>query len=335
MQAQTFSTFLAKTQRYFSSADHDGLPRVLNDVASACIKISSIVRLGALAGTSGSLASTNTHGETQQVLDLESNRIFLEAGQISGLIAGMASEEMEQPFIENHQQKGRYLLVFDPLDGSSNISLNLSVGSIFSILRCPDGVEVPALQDFLQPGSQQVAAGYALYGTSTMLVITTGQGVNGFTLDDALGEFVLTHPDMAIPHEEKEFAINMSNQRFWELPVQRYIAECLAGVEGVRGKDFNMRWVASMVAEVHRILVCGGIFMYPVDEKTRERGGRLRLLYEANPMAFIIEQAGGLASTGYEPMMDVQPLSLHQRVGVILGSKVEVERVVAYHHQQD
>jgi fructose-1,6-bisphosphatase I len=246
----------------------------------------------------------------------------------------MASEEMDDVYpIPDGYPVGKYLLVFDPLDGSSNIDVNISVGTIFSILRCPDGVTKPTAKDFLQPGTRQVCAGYALYGPATMLVMTTGQGVNGFTLDRNVGEFILTHTNMRVPESTREFAINASNTRFWEPPVKRYIDECLAGKDGPRKENFNMRWVASMVAEVHRILTRGGIFLYPKDTKDPKKEGRLRLMYEANPMSFIIEQAGGVSSTGRERIMDLKPHDLHQRVPVILGSKQEVERVVAYHKE--
>jgi fructose-1,6-bisphosphatase I len=214
------------------------------------------------------------------------------------------------------------------------VDVNISVGTIFSILRCPEGVTEPTAKDFLQPGTKQVCAGYALYGSSTMLVLTSGHGVNGFTLDRDIGEFILTHPQLRIPVDTREFAINTSNQRFWEEPVQRYVEDCLAGKTGPRGKDFNMRWVASMVAEVHRILMRGGIFMYPKDTKDPTKAGKLRIMYEANPMSFIVEQAGGASSTGYERILDIRPDDLHQRVPVILGSRNEVERVVAYHYRK-
>ncbi|HXU94164.1 MAG TPA: class 1 fructose-bisphosphatase, partial [Gallionella sp.] len=229
--------------------------------------------------------------------------------------------------------KGKYLLTFDPLDGSSNIDVNISVGTIFSILRCPEGITNPTADDFMQPGTKQVCAGYALYGPNTMLVITTGNGVNGFTLDRDVGDFFLTHPNMTIPADTLEFAINASNERFWEAPVQRYVKECIAGKTGPRGVNFNMRWVASMVAEVHRILTRGGVFMYPKDTKDPSKAGKLRLMYEANPMSFIVEQAGGMSHTGYERIMDIKPSGLHQRVPVILGSKNEVERIVGYHKE--
>jgi fructose-1,6-bisphosphatase I/sedoheptulose-1,7-bisphosphatase len=248
----------------------------------------------------------------------------------------MASEEMDGPYqIPLQHPRGKYLLVFDPLDGSSNIDVNVSVGSIFSVLRASQDVVESGRDvteaDFLQPGTQQVAAGYALYGPTTMLVLSVGDGVAGFTLDQNLGEFMLTHPDLQVPADTQEFAINASNSRFWEAPIKRYVDECLAGKTGPRGKDFNMRWIASMVAEAHRILTRGGVFMYPRDSKDTSKPGRLRLLYEANPIGFILEQAGGRASTGRQSILGVQPTSLHQRIGLVFGSKNEVERIEQYH----
>jgi fructose-1,6-bisphosphatase I len=245
----------------------------------------------------------------------------------------MASEEIDDIIaIPGQYPKGKYLALFDPLDGSSNIDVNLAVGTIFSILHCREGVE-PVVEDFLRKGVEQVCAGFVLYGPSTMMVLTTGHGVNGFTLDQDIGEFILTHPDIRIPEETSEFAINMSNQRFWEPPVQRYIDECLQGTEGPRGKNFTMRWIASLVAEVYRILTRGGVFLYPLDLREPVKPGRLRLMYEANPMAFIIEQAGGACSTGRERILTMQPTGIHQRVPLVLGSKNEVERIVAYHQE--
>jgi fructose-1,6-bisphosphatase I len=270
-----------------------------------------------------------------QKLDDYANEVMLHTLGTRGQVCMMGSEEDAEPhYIDTGEGNGGYVVIFDPLDGSSNIDANVSVGTIFSVLRCPGGAERPTVRDFLQAGTQQVAAGYALYGPSTMLVLTMGNGVNGFTLDQNIGEFILTHPSMTIPADTGEFAINMSNMRFWEAPVKRYVDECLAGNEGPRGKDFNMRWIASMVAEVHRILTRGGVFMYPMDAKMKEKGlgGKLRLLYEANPMSFIIEQAGGGSITGPHRIMDLQPESLHQRVPVILGSRNEVERIQGYHN---
>ncbi|MEQ1813234.1 MAG: class 1 fructose-bisphosphatase, partial [Candidatus Nitrotoga sp.] len=309
------------------------LTGLLDDIVIACKKIAYNVNKGGLIGVLGSAGSENVQGETQKKLDVITNDIFIEACKWSGHYAALASEEMDDVYpIPAQYPKGKYLVSFDPLDGSSNIDVNISVGTIFSILRCPNGVTNPTAEDFLQSGTKQICAGYALYGPATMMVLTTGNGVNGFTLDSGVGEFFLTHPNMTVPVDTQEFAINASNQRFWEAPVQRYIDECVKGKSpGGREKNFNMRWVASMVAEVHRILVRGGIFMYPFDTKEAGKAGKLRLLYEANPMSFIIEQAGGLASTGRGRIMELKPTGLHQRVPVILGSKNEVERVVGYH----
>jgi fructose-1,6-bisphosphatase I/sedoheptulose-1,7-bisphosphatase/fructose-1,6-bisphosphatase I len=269
-------------------------------------------------------------------LDVIANDIFLRTNEWGGHLAAMVSEELEAVHqIPAQHPRGRYLLAFDPLDGSSNIDVNVTVGSIFSVLRCAEGVSEPAAQDFLQPGIEQVCAGYAIYGPTTMLVLTLGHGVHGFTLDREIGEFILSHPDLRIPAATSEFAINASNERFWEPPVKRYISECLAGKGGSRGKDFNMRWIASFVAEVHRILMRGGLFMYPKDSKDPAKAGRLRLLYEANPMAWLVEQAGGAASTGRERILELRPQGLHQRAPVILGSKEEVERIARYHAEYD
>lgn len=310
----------------------DAQLRLLIEVAARAVKAIAVhVSKGALNDVHGDAESENVQGEVQKKLDVIANDILLQANEWGGHLAAMASEEIEEVHaIPFDYPRGGYLLLFDPLDGSSNIGINVSVGTIFSVLR-HQGEGVPDEDDFLQPGHQQVAAGYALYGPSTMLVITIGHGVHGFTLDREMGSFVYTHPFMNIPLATREFAINASNERFWEPPVQRYIAELRAGREGVRGVDFNMRWVAAMVADVHRILTRGGVFMYPMDEKFRAQGGRLRLLYEANPMAFLVEQAGGAASTGYVRILDIEPQGLHQRVPVILGSSEEVERIVRYH----
>lgn len=312
---------------------NQSLVRLLDDIATACKKIAKSVNRGALTGSMGSLESENIQGEVQKALDVITNDIFIECIQQSGLVGGMVSEEMDAPVIVDGQV-GEFLLLFDPLDGSSNVNVNISVGTIFSVLHNPQQSSAPELEDFLQPGSAQVCAGYALYGTSTMLVFTTGNGVNGFTLDTETDEFILTHPNMQIPPETAEFAINMSNYRFWDAPMQQYIDECLQGEEGQREKDFNMRWVASMVAEIHRILYRGGIFMYPIDSKIKAKGGKLRLMYEANPMSFIVEQAGGGATTGRERILDVKPKAIHQRVPVIMGSKNEVNLVTAYHKRK-
>lgn len=305
--------------------------QLFDDIATACKMISHEIAQGAMQGTLGQAGSENVQGEEQKQLDVIANDIFLAVNAQAGHYPAMASEELEDVYVVDGAAEGKYLLLFDPLDGSSNIDVNVSVGSIFSILRLPEGADPHAAQSFLQAGAQQLAAGYALYGPSTMLVISLGRGVQGFTLDRNTGLFYLTHPDMSIPADTKEFAINASRARFWEAPVKRYVDECLAGKTGPRGRDFNMRWIASMVAEVHRILTRGGLFMYPMDAENQAKGGKLRLMYEANPMSFLVEQAGGAASTGRQRIMDVAPTGLHQRISVILGSKNEVERVVSYH----
>ena len=329
----TITQFIIEEQRHIDSATGD-FTSLLNDIVTACKVISNMVNKGELIGVLGSAETENVQGETQKKLDILTNEVFLKSNEWAGHLCGMASEEMDDIYeIPSQYPRGKYLLTFDPLDGSSNTDVNVSVGTIFSILRCQGDSTSPTDQDFLQAGVEQVAAGYALYGPSTMMVLTTGNGVNGFTLDSDIGEFILTHPNMSIPADTREFAINASNMRHWEAPVQRYVEEALAGTTGPRGEDFNMRWVASMVAEVHRILTRGGIFMYPIDEKMKSKGteGKLRLMYEANPMSFIVEQAGGASSTGRERIMEVEPKALHQRVPVILGSKNEVERLVGYH----
>lgn len=306
---------------------------LIDDISVACKKISALVDKGALIDVLGSASTANIQGEQQKKLDVISNEVMIEATANNGRIAALASEEMEDIYhLDASQQRGHYLLLCDPLDGSSNIDINVSVGTIFSVLRW-SGEGVPEQSDFLRPGVEQVAAGYCLYGPSTMLVLTTGTGVSMFTLDREFGEFVLTREQVSIPEDTREFAINMSYRRHWDAPIRRYIDECLAGREGPREKNFNMRWVASMVAEVHRILTRGGIFMYPCDQRLRDEGkeGKLRLLYEASPMAMIVEQAGGAAITGKERMLEVQPHGLHQRVPVILGSRNEVERLRSYH----
>ncbi|MCG2633720.1 MAG: class 1 fructose-bisphosphatase [Gammaproteobacteria bacterium] len=327
----TITQFIIERQRALPEATGE-LTSVLNDVVIACKGIANAISHGGLAGVLGSAGTDNVQGEGQKKLDVLSNDIFLKANEWAGHVAGLASEEMEDVVpLPNGVSRGKYLLLFDPLDGSSNIDVNVSVGTIFSILRSPEGVDLPRAEHFLQPGTAQVCAGYVIYGPATMLVLTTGDGVHGFTLSPGIGEFLLTHPDMRIPEETTEFAINASNMRFWELPMRRYIDECLAGSDGPRGKNFNMRWVASMVADVHRILCRGGIFTYPLDSREPSKPGKLRLMYEVNPMSFIVEQAGGVSSTGRQRCMEITPEGLHQRVPVVLGSKSEVERVVGYY----
>jgi fructose-1,6-bisphosphatase I len=333
MRRITLSHYLIEEQREKGKINAD-LRLLVEVVARACTSIAIAIGKGGLGGVLGEAGSDNVQGEAQKKLDVLSNDILLEANEWGGHLAGMASEEMELPHaIPNRYPQGEYLLLFDPLDGSSNIDINVSVGTIFSVLRCAEGADPTQSEAFLQPGTQQVAAGYAVYGPTTLLVITVGDGVMCFTLDRELGAFVLTTENMQIPPDTREFAINMSNMRHWQAPVKRYVNELLAGAAGPRGKDFNMRWVASMVADVHRIMTRGGIFLYPLDDKIAAQGGKLRLMYEANPMAFIVEQAGGAASTGHGRIMEVQPSGLHQRLPVILGSKHEVEVAVGYHRE--
>ncbi|PNS08774.1 class 1 fructose-bisphosphatase [Solilutibacter silvestris] len=305
-------------------------------VARACKTIAVAVGKGALGGVLGDAGTGNVQGEAQKKLDVIANDVLLEANAWGGHLAGLASEEMEhsQP-IPDVYPRGNYLLLFDPLDGSSNIDVNVSVGTIFSVLHCPDGVNTPEDQHYLQAGTTQVAAGYCIYGPSTMMVLTVGNGTHAFTLDREHGSFILTQRGMMVPQETQEFAINMSNRRHWDAPMQHYVDDLLAGKDGVRGKDFNMRWIASMVADVHRILTRGGIFIYPWDRKDPSKPGKLRLMYEANPMSFLVEQAGGAATDGRTRIMDIAPSGLHQRVPVFLGSKKEVEEATRYHLKHD
>ncbi len=333
----TLTRYLIEQRRRHPEASGE-LNALILDVALACKALARIVSRGPLAGAMPAGGEINVQGEAQKPLDVLSNEVFVRMNEWNGHLGGMASEEMELPAqIPASYPRGKYLLVFDPLDGSSNIDVNVTVGSIFSILRAPAGVVESGRDvneaDFLQPGATQVAAGYAIYGPATQLVLTVGDGVSIFTLDPDLAEFVLTQPNVRVPDDTQEFAINSSNARFWEPPVKRYVDECLAGKPGPRAKDFNMRWIASMVAEAHRILMRGGVFLYPRDTKNPSVPGRLRLLYEANPISFLMEQAGGRASTGRQSMLEVLPTALHQRIGLVFGSKNEVELIERYHRE--
>jgi len=331
-QPVSLSRYLVEEQR---QRGHIPAPLrlLLEVVASACIGISHAVNKGALGDAMGTASSENVQGEVQKKLDIIANEVLIEANEWGGHLAAMASEEMEGIYaVPNRYPQGDYLLLFDPLDGSSNIDVNVSIGTIFSVLKKADNPTVSE-QDFLQSGANQVAAGYCVYGPQTMLVLTVGDGVVMFTLDREQGSFVLTHEQVQIPQDTQEFAINMSNMRHWAAPVKRYVDECLQGQEGVRGKNFNMRWIASMVADVHRILMRGGIFMYPWDQREPNKPGKLRLMYEANPMSWLVEQAGGAATNGHQRILDIHPTQLHERVSVVLGSKNEVDRVTAYHAQ--
>ena len=333
MNKISLTRYLVEQQR-----DHGHIPAqlrlLLEVVARACKSISQAVNKGALGGVLGSAGSENVQGEVQKKLDIIANEVLIEANEWGGHLAAMASEEMDSIYVvPNRYPQGEYLLLFDPLDGSSNIDVNVSIGTIFSVLVKPEGGDAVEEKDFLQAGNKQVAAGYCVYGPQTTLVLTVGKGVAMFTLDREQGSFVLTQENVQVPPDTKEFAINMSNMRHWDTPVRRYVDECLQGKEGPRGKDFNMRWIASMVADVHRILTRGGIFMYPWDKREPHKPGKLRLMYEANPMSWLVEQAGGAATNAKQRILDMEPGQLHERVSVVLGSKNEVERVTRYHSE--
>jgi fructose-1,6-bisphosphatase I len=331
MKRISLTRYLVEQQRVDGHIPGD-LRLLLEVVARACKRISQAVNKGDLGEVMGTAETENVQGEVQKKLDIIANEVLIEANEWGGHLAAMASEEMDSIYVvPNRYPQGEYLLMFDPLDGSSNIDVNVSIGTIFSVMKKPEGSPGVSEQDFMQPGSQQVAAGYCVYGPQTTLVLTVGDGVAMFTLDREQGSFVLTKENVTIPADTKEFAINMSNMRHWAEPVKRYVDECLAGKEGPRGKDFNMRWVASMVADVHRILTRGGVFLYPWDKREPQKAGKLRLLYEANPMSWLIEQAGGAATNGQQRILDLKPTKLHERVSVILGSKNEVERITGYH----
>ena len=327
--------FLIEEQRRHPNAT-GGFTALVNDVRLACKRISTLIGKGAIVDAPGEVGAMNGQAGTGNKLDMLANDIFVRTNEWGGQLAGMVSEQMEEPYlIPAEYPRGEYLLLFDPLDGTSNVDVNVTVGSIFSVLSCPPGVHQPTEKDFLQPGMRQVCAGYAIYGPSTMLVLTTGRGVHGFTLDREIGEFMLTHPDLRIAESTSEFAIDASNSRHWEGAIRRYVSECQAGAAGPRGRDFNMRWIASMVADAHRILMRGGVFMCPRDRQDLTQAGPLRLLYEANPIGFIVEQAGGRASTGREPILTVEPENIHQRVGFVFGARAEVERIERYHREHN
>ncbi len=327
----TLTQFLIEERRRHPGATGD-LNALITDVSLACKAIARKVALGALGAPIGGTGTVNVQGEEQKPLDVESNELFIRSAEWDGHVAGMVSEEIEEVYtLPPQYPRGKYLLLFDPLDGSSNIDVNVSVGSIFSVLRAATPGQDAKAEDFLQPGTEQVCAGYAIYGPTTMLVLSMGNGTHAFTLEPSLGEWVLSHRGLKVPEKTREFAINASNSRFWEPAVKRYVDECLAGSTGPRGEDFNMRWIASLVAETHRILMRGGVFMYPRDNKDPSKAGRLRLLYEANPISMLIEQAGGRATTGHRRILEVKPVGIHQRIGFIFGSAEEVARIEEYH----
>ena len=330
MQQITLSDMLANEVK--TNGLDEKLARLIETVAACGVEISSEVACGALMGVLGMAGSENVQGEEQKKLDVISNDIFVEAVARTASVSGMVSEEVDHVIrVPDELPVGPYLICFDPLDGSSNIDINVSIGSIFSILPAPKITHDVSDADFLQPGRNILAAGYCIYGPQTQLVLTLGRSLVMFTRDPATGTFRLTREEVKVSESAKEFAINMSNQRFWEPAVQRYVSELLQGAEGPRAKNYNMRWIAAMVAEVHRILQRGGIFMYPRDSRNPDRPGKLRLMYEAAPMAKIMETAGGAATNGLQPILDIVPQGIHERVAVFLGAKEEVTRVTEYH----
>jgi fructose-1,6-bisphosphatase I len=316
-------------QRYLKESKV-GLIALIENIASGCLTVANSVRNGAFEGNLGSANATNIQGETQKTLDVLANDAFERICSNSLCLAAFISEEVENVTWLKEPEAGDYLLYFDPLDGSSNVDVNMSVGSIYAVMQ----VQSNGDKNVLFEGRRQVCAGYALYGPSTMFVLTVGLEVSGFTNQHGTDKFILTHPNMKVPHETSEFAINTSRYSYWDSPVRRYVDECVAGEDGVRKRPFNMRWTASMVAEIHRILTRGGVFLYPADSNNWSAGGKLRLMYEANPMAMLIEQAGGTASTGYVKILDIHPSDHHQRIPVIMGSRAEVERLDNYHQTQ-
>lgn len=319
------SDYLQQQQQKYAVTPH--LPDVITSISQACLHINREIRLGALDNILGSAHTGNIQGEEQKKLDVLSNQIMIDTLSANPAIAGLASEE-EDSFV-TASQNGQFLVLFDPLDGSSNIDVNISIGTIFSVLAKPDGALTT--ESFLQSGRQQLASGYVLYGPQTILVLTLKHGIAMFTLNEH-NQFQLTQENPQIPVSTAEFAINMSNQRHWQPAMQNYIAQLLAGKSGCREKNYNMRWVASMVAEVHRILIRGGIFTYPQDNRNPDKPGKLRLMYEANPMSLLVEQAQGAATNTRQNILDIQPEGLHQRVAVVLGSKEEVDYVTAMHN---
>ena len=321
------------TQYVEQQSRNPQLTSLLLEISEAGRQLTRILQLGALAPETQNLAlSTNIQGEEQKPLDLVGNQVLLDFCTKSKSACAIASEEMDNP-IQIEGSTSPYLLLFDPLDGSSNLEINGLVGTIFSVLKLPHGkTTYSGTEDFLQPGTAQVAAGYLLYGPSTLLVVTLGDGVREFLLDQESGAYLqLNSNSIQIPPEAHEYSINASNRKYWDTPTLQFIQECEAGKTGVLGKDYNMRWIAAFVGDIHRILKRGGSYFYPQDSKDPTKIGKIRLLYEINPMAFIVEQAGGLASSGLERCLEMQPQSLHQRSGIFIGSKNEIERIEKYY----
>ncbi|PIE44863.1 MAG: class 1 fructose-bisphosphatase [Gammaproteobacteria bacterium] len=325
----TLSQYLLEYER--ENPDKIGIKNAIEDISKACIRIMDLVGRGPLIGIHGDAGEVNVQGEDQQKLDILSNQIILDMLAWSGNWAGLASEEMENIYhIPAHYPKGKFLCAFDPLDGSGNIDLNMPIGTIFSILPYKGGQNAPHNADFLRPGREQIAAGYVLYGASTTFVVTLGDGVHSFTFDRSIGEFFRTEKNIRVA-DTKQYSINSSNDRYWLPPVKQYVDECKAGKDGPRGADYNMRWMGCMVADSHRTLAKGGMFMYPEDTKNPDEPCKLRLLYESNPMSFIIEQAGGRSITGTQNTLDIQPTDLHQRVSLMLGCKTEIDYLQSLH----
>ena len=330
MTARTLREYLADPAGNGAPAPRE-LSILIEALSDSCRTISYLVSRGHLADVLGSAGTGNVQGEEQKQLDILANDELMAMAKACGVIAAAASEEEDNSRLMT--QGAPYLLLFDPLDGSSNVEVNVSIGTIFSVLPAPQAGQAGEAA-FLQSGRNQVAAGYCVYGPQTTLVLTLGSGVAAFTMDPPTGQFVQTGADIRIPEKTKEFAINMSNMRHWADPVRAYIDECLAGETGPRAKNFNMRWIASMVADVHRVLTRGGVFMYPWDRREPGKPGKLRLMYEANPMSLLVEQAGGKSFDGAQPILDIRPSGLHQRVSVMLGSKEEVEMLEQKHAAQ-
>ncbi|PRY26429.1 D-fructose 1,6-bisphosphatase [Aliiruegeria haliotis] len=330
---QTLRQFLL--QQYRTHGVEKDLVFLLEDIATACREISFAIRNGAFFGQLGSADTTNVQGETQKELDVFANDQFVGHIRNCSRVAALVSEEVEEViWLKDTVAAGDYIVYFDPLDGSSNLDVNLSVGSIFSIVQLPEAVEVGDDKSVLRPGTEQICAGYSIYGPATTLVVTLGHGVHEFVNHLGTGEFRIVSGNMRVPEDSNEFSINASRYGDWDQPVRQYIEECIAGESGPRCKRFNMRWSGSMVVDIHRILTRGGVFLYPVDQANRGSGGKLRLMYEANPMALLIEQAGGAASTGEARILDVVPTSIHERAPVVLGSRTEVDRIEQHHRKE-
>ena len=320
-------------QRLAPALREDNVPldliSLIKTILAATKEISFRVSQAHLGGLMGSTLDENIQGEVQKKLDVVANELFKDILLESGFVKAISSEEEDTSVAGD--KNGKFIVSFDPLDGSSNIDINSLIGTIFSIHEAPADMDASDPDMFKQSGNRQVCAGYVLYGPSTMLVMTTGSGTHFYVLDRTHGGYLLVERNVQVPQDTQEFAINMSNQRFWQAPMQNYISDLLAGDTGPRGKNFNMRWIAAMVGDIHRVLTRGGLFTYPADNRNPEKPYKLRLMYEANPMSFLIEQAGGLAMTSEGRIMDIEPTDIHQRVEVIMGSKNEVEACLGYY----